>query len=71
MQIWKVNPESDLAMLSSVRAQLDDLVLRILGIADDYATTPDSQIAAELFNAERSLRGATRCVDRASSFLAR
>lgn len=57
---------SHAALLSSVRAQLDDLMVRITGVADEYASTPDSQIAAELFTAERALRTAGRAVDRAA-----
>jgi hypothetical protein len=62
---------SELAVLSSIRAQLDDLEQRLRGLADAFATTPDSQVAAELFNAERALRSTARAVDRASDALAR
>ena len=63
--------ESDLATLSSIRSQLDDLQLRVTTIADAYASTPDSQVASELFSAERALRTAGRSLDRASEVLRR
>ena len=62
---------SELAVLSSIRAQLDDLDQRLRGLADAFASTPDSQVAAELFNAERALRSTARAVDRAADALAR
>ncbi len=62
---------SELALLSSIRAQLDDLEQRLVALADSFAGTPDSQVAAELFNAERALRTTARSVDRAADALAR
>lgn len=62
---------SQLALLSSIRAQLDDLQQRLTALADQYATTPDSQVAAELYNAERALRTTARAVDRATDALSR
>jgi hypothetical protein len=59
----------DLAQLSSIQSQLDDLQHRITAIADQYAVTPDSQIAAELFASERSLRTAARAIERATGLL--
>ena len=62
---------SELAVLSSIRAQLDDLEQRLTTLADAFAGTPDSQVAAELFNAERALRTTARSVDRAADALTR
>jgi len=59
---------SDLAELSSLRAQLADLTVRVVAVAERY-DTPDSAIAADLFGVERSLVGATRTIDRAISRL--
>ena len=59
----------DRAHLSSIQSQLDELQHRITTIADRYATTPDSQIAAELFSSERSLRTAARAIERAAGFM--
>jgi hypothetical protein len=55
---------SDLAELSSLRAQLEELTTRVVAVAERY-DTPDSAIAADLFGVERSLVGATRTIDRA------
>ena len=63
--------ESDLAHLSSIRSQLDDLQARVTALADSYASTPDSQVAAELFSSERALRTAGRSLDRAAELLRR
>ena len=60
---------SDLALLSSLGAQLEDLGSRITEMADRYGTTPDSALANELYNAERGLIGARRALDRARGFL--
>jgi hypothetical protein len=57
------------AQLSSIQSQLDDLQHRITAIADVYSTTPDSQIAAELFASERSLRSAARAIERAAELM--
>ncbi|HEY1737378.1 MAG TPA: hypothetical protein VGI86_01640 [Acidimicrobiia bacterium] len=61
----------DQAQLSSIQSQLDELQRRITAIADEYATTPDSQIAAELFSSERSLRTAARAIERAAELMRR
>ncbi len=60
---------SDLAELSTLRAQLDDVCARVRAVADRYGTTPDSAVAADLFAAERSLRGALRSLERAAGHL--
>jgi hypothetical protein len=59
-----MNRESDLAELSSLRAQLDELSKRVEGVALRYEETPDSAVASDLFEAERSLRSAGRIIDR-------
>ncbi len=64
-----VSIESDLAELSTVRAQVDDLVRRITAVAAHYDDTPDSAVAADLFAAERSLAAARRQLDRATAHL--
>jgi hypothetical protein len=56
---------SDLAELSTLRAQLEELTARVVLLAERYDTTPDSAIAADLFAAERALVGAGRALDRA------
>ena len=60
---------ADVAELSSLRAQLEDLTTRVVAVAERYDETPDSAVAVDLFTAERSLRGATRALDRAASHL--
>ncbi len=59
----------DFAELSSLRAQLDELTSRVVAVGDRYRDTDDSAIAAELDQAERTLLGATRALDRAASLL--
>jgi hypothetical protein len=61
---------SDLAELSSLRAQLDEVRDRVVGIATRYHETPDSAIASDLFEAERALMSAGRVIDRAVGTLA-
>ena len=64
-----MSTESDAAVLSSIRSQLDELQARVTAIAEEYSTTPDSQIAAELFSTERALRTTGRTIDRAMELL--
>jgi hypothetical protein len=64
-----VDTTADLAVLSSIGAQIDDLAERITEMAERYGETPDSAIASELFGAERALLGARRSIDRATGFL--
>ncbi len=56
---------SDVAELSSLRAQLEDLTARVVAVFERYADTPDSAVASDLFTAERSLLAAGRALDRA------
>jgi hypothetical protein len=57
---------SDLAELSSLRAQLEDLAARVLAVADRYRESPDSAVTSDLDLAERALLGARRALERAS-----
>jgi hypothetical protein len=59
----------DLAALSSLGAQLDDLAARVTALAQRYGDSPDSAVAAELFAVERALLAARRSVDRAARLL--
>jgi hypothetical protein len=60
---------SDLAELSSVRSQLEELTARVTSIAGRYQETPDSAVATELFEAERQLAAASRVIERALTTL--
>jgi hypothetical protein len=64
-----VSTSSDLALLSSLGAQLDEIGRRVTEIAERYGDTPDSAIATELFGAERALFATGRSLDRARSML--
>lgn len=63
------NNDSDRAELSTLRAQIDDLVRRVVAVAAHYDDTPDSAVTADLFAAERSLVAARRQLDRATTHL--
>jgi hypothetical protein len=65
-----VNAGSDLAVLSSIATQVDELARRVTDLAEHYGTTPDSSIAAELYAVERSLSAATRSLERTTRLLA-
>jgi hypothetical protein len=56
---------SDLAELSTLRAQLTDLTERMMRVADDYRSSPDSAVTSDLDSSERSLLAARRALDRA------
>jgi hypothetical protein len=60
-----VSASSDLAELSTVRSQLEDLARRVEAVADRYEDTADSQIASDLYAAERTLVSTRRAVDKA------
>lgn len=64
-----MNAGSDLAELSSLRSQLDEMSSRVEAIATRYQETPDSAVAADLFEAERALVSAGRVIDRALAAL--
>ena len=61
---------SDVAELSTLRAQLDEILRRIVAVAERYDETADTAIATDLFAAERSLLIARRSLDRALEMLA-
>jgi hypothetical protein len=52
-----------------VRSQLEDLARRVVAVADRYEDTADSQIASDLYAAERTLLTARRSVDKAIAAL--
>jgi len=62
--------QSDLAELSTIGAQLDELVTRAVAVGDRYRESPDSAITSDLELAERSLVTARRAVARATRTLA-
>jgi hypothetical protein len=64
-----VTGSSDFAELSSLRAQLEELTARVVAVGDRYRDSEDSAISAELDQAERSLLGANRSLDRAAGLL--
>jgi hypothetical protein len=71
--VWQahgVNAASDLALLSSLATQIDELAGRVTFLAERYGETPDSAIATELFAAERALTTARRSLEHASNLLA-
>jgi hypothetical protein len=65
-----VNASSDLALLSSITTQVDEIARRVTDLAEQYGTSPDSAVAAELFGVERALHTAVRQLDRATKLLA-
>ena len=64
-----VSTSSDLALLSSLGAQLEDIGNRITEMAERFGATPDSALAAELYGAERGVVGARRSLERARPYL--
>jgi hypothetical protein len=65
-----VSIDSDLAEISTVRSQVEELIRRVVAVADHYDDSPDSAVASDLFAAERSLVSARRQLDRAAGHLA-
>lgn len=51
---------SDLPELDSSATTIDDLVVRISGLADEHQRAGDEAVAADLYEVERSLRAAGR-----------
>jgi len=64
-----MSTSSDLALLSSLGAQLDEIGRRVTEMAERYGDTPDSAVATELFGAERALFATGRSLDRARTML--
>jgi len=61
--------ESHRAELSTLRAQLDDLVERVTDVATRFEDSTDSAVADDLFATERSLLAARRMLERAATRL--
>ena len=61
--------ESDHAELSSLLSQLDELVARVVAVADRYRAGEGSAVIGDLDTAERSLIAARRAIARARSDL--
>ncbi len=59
---------SDSAELSTLNAQIDDILARVVVIAERY-DTPDSALAAACFAAERALASARRSLNQAGALL--
>lgn len=53
------------AELSSISAQVEELMNRVTAIADNFRHTPDSAFVAECNAAERNLMSALRAMSRA------
>ena len=60
---------SDRAELSTLRAQMSDVIERIVAVADRYENSPHSAVASDLYAAERALLTARRALDRALAHL--
>ena len=60
---------SDRAELSTLRAQVDDLLERITPIVERYGESPDSAVANDLFAGERALVSAGRALSQAIEHL--
>lgn len=52
--------ESDLAELSTVSTQIEDLVARVVDVAEKYRGSDRDDIAIRLYEVERSLHSAGR-----------
>jgi hypothetical protein len=63
-------PSSDVAELSSLRAQLEELTARVVAVADRYRESPDSAVTSDLDLSERSLIAARRALERATDTVA-
>jgi hypothetical protein len=61
---------SDLAELSTIGAQLEELARRVELVGDRYRESPDSVVTSDIDLAERSLIAARRAVARAARTLA-
>lgn len=60
---------SSISEISSLQAQLDEIAQRVTTMAEAYAGSPDSQIAADLFATERLLHATRRSLERARQHL--
>jgi hypothetical protein len=68
-RLSRVSTASDLAELSSLRAQVTDVIERVVQIADRYRTSDDTAVTAELDAGERALMTARRALEHAASVL--
>lgn len=59
--------ESDLAELSSVTSQIEELTKRVVVVAKRFDEREREDIAHDLYEVERSLRTATRRLGRATA----
>ena len=57
-------PHPDAAALSSVQSDLEQLITRIVAIGDVHRPDPDDVLVVQLDELERSLRAATRRLER-------
>jgi hypothetical protein len=64
-----VDLTGDLATLSSLGSQVDELADRVTQLAEGYRETPDSAVATELYSAERALVAARRSFERVTRLL--
>ena len=60
---------SDRTELSTLRAQVEDLIERITPIVERYGESSDSAVANDLFAGERALVSAGRALDQAIGHL--
>jgi len=54
----EMDPSSDLAELSTVATQIDELLQRVVDVAEKYHGSDRADVATRLFEVERSLQGA-------------
>jgi hypothetical protein len=54
----------DHAQLAALASSLDELTRRFTALADERASGPSSDVAAELYEIERALQQAARRLDR-------
>lgn len=66
VRVHRMPTNNDIAELSTVRSQLEELTDRVVAVADRYRDTADSVIAADLDHAERSMIAASRAIQHAS-----
>jgi hypothetical protein len=69
VRLGAMSTESDLAELSSLASQLEDLVQRLVAVADRYRSGDRSAAVVDLDTAERHLVAARRAVTRARADL--
>jgi len=56
---------SDMAELSTVATQIDELIARVTEVAEKFHGTDEDAVAVRLFEVERSLMGAGRSLQSA------